>query len=131
MNPGDGGLRAFEDNVLHFLNVNLRGADRAQNACENSRPIQVAHREDADGGRLAGEVNHVRYLPGCLEGADDANGFGGNRLPGLLRGCADMVRAVNAGQLCNRVVEVARAGGRLLREDVETGAYAAFSNRAR
>ena len=43
MNAGNGGLGAFEHRVVHFLNVDARGANGVQNLRKHSGAIAVTN----------------------------------------------------------------------------------------
>ena len=76
----------------------------------------------------AGEVHDVRDAAGLLERPDDPDGLGRDRLLRLVGGRADVVRAVDAGQLEDRQAEVGRRGRRLVGEDVEPDADPALAD---
>src|SRR5437879_1605884 len=67
------------------------------------------------------QVDDVRHLTGFLERFDDAHGLCRDCLLGLISRSADVMRAINARFVRNRIREFCDCGSRLDREHVETG----------
>ena len=86
---------------------------------EHARPIAMAHDQHVRRRRPRREVDDVGDPAGVLEAADDANGFGGDRLLRLICRRADVVRAVDVRRARPDRLRIAGRRGRLLGEDVE------------
>jgi hypothetical protein len=117
-----GGGGAFEDDVLDFFDVGVGAADLVHDMSEHTNAVVMADDELPFRGRAGGEVDAVRDGAGGGVGLDDADGFLGDGLLGLLGGSADVMGAVEIGVVEDRVGEVAGGIGGFGIEDVEAGA---------
>ena len=66
IDASNGRRRAFEDDILHLLNVDLFCLDRVEHAGEYARPIEMTDDESMRCRSLSRQIYNVRHLPVSL-----------------------------------------------------------------
>src|SRR5712692_2082304 len=80
INARDGGLRAFKDDVLHLLHIDLFGFDRVEHLRQNAGTIAMTHDQTMRRWRALRQVHNIWHLAGFLERLNDADRLGRDRL---------------------------------------------------
>ena len=105
VDPRDRGMRAFENDVLGLLHVQVRGAQPIEDVRQHAGLVAMPHDEHVRRRRLLGEVDDVRHAAGLEKRPDDAHGFRGDGFLRLIGGRADVMRADDVRQRQDRIVE--------------------------
>jgi len=118
--PGRSG--AFENDVLHFLNVDVFRFNCIEHTCKHPRSIEMTDDQPVCRRRLARQVYDIRHLAGFFELPNYPHRLSRNRFLRLICRGADVMRPVESFFFNDLVVKLSGTAGWFQRIDVETSA---------